>query len=60
MADQETLTPEQTIELLDNLDATDPEEAHAEADAIISSFVPPEVYAAYERVIERAGSWWFA
>ena len=31
--------------------------AHADADSILQAFVPPEVAAAYDRVIERSDFW---
>lgn len=38
----------------------DPEGMHVEADEIILGLVPPEVREAYERVVDRAGDWWYA
>ena len=45
---------------LDNIDATDPEGAHGEADDILLQCVDPRIRAAYVRVVDRAGAWWYA
>lgn len=42
---------------LDAIDASDPERAHAEADAVLLTAVHPDIRAAYERVVARA-AWW--
>lgn len=41
----------------DEIDTTDPERAHAQADELLLSCVSPEVRAAYRRVVDRA-PWW--
>lgn len=38
----------------------DIEGAHIDADFVLLEFVPEEVRAAYDRVVVRAGDWWFA
>lgn len=45
------------IELLDAIDAGDPERAHGEADLVLLAVVPLAVQRAYERVIDRS-PWW--
>ena len=42
---------------LDAIDASDPERAHAEADAVLLAAVPDLVRAHYEFVAKRA-NWW--
>lgn len=54
------MTPEEAIDLLDTLDAGDPEGAHSSADDILLSLVGPEVKAAYERVVQRCDWWAYA
>jgi hypothetical protein len=39
---------------------SDPEEAHGVADEILLKLAGPEVEAAYNRVAERVGAWWYA
>ena len=50
-------TTERIAAALDSIDASDPEPAHQEADALLIEAVPPAVRAAYERVKQRA-PWW--
>lgn len=47
----------QAIQALDELDITDPEHAHYEADEILLKVCGPEIRAAYESVVERC-AWW--
>lgn len=58
------LTKKQATEALDAIQPgtknVDPEIAHWEADKILLAVVTPEIREAYERVIERAGAWWYA
>ncbi len=54
------LTKKQAVEALDAISGVDPEEAHWKADEILLMVVTPEIREAYERVIERAGAWWYA
>lgn len=37
-----------------------PEDAHKEADRIVLDFAGPAVTAAYYRVVNRLGVWWYA
>lgn len=48
------------IEALDAIDGDDPEAAHAHADGLLLDAVTPAIRAAYDRVGDRAGSWWYA
>lgn len=48
---------EELNEALDNLDTSDPERAHGEADALILAALPASTRAAYERLAARA-PWW--
>lgn len=45
------------VEALDAISGTDPEKHHGEADDVLLEVVHPEVRAAYERLMDRAG-WW--
>ena len=47
----------EAVRALDELDVSDPEQAHLEADRVLLRRVHPEVAAAYERVTARA-RWW--
>jgi hypothetical protein len=60
MNEEKRISIAKAIEALDALDANDPEEAHGRADAILLSAVTPDLRAAYERVVDRAGEFWFA
>ena len=53
------LTPAQAVTLLDAIpgDNADPEAAHGEADDILLRVVPPDVAAAYRRLVKRS-RWW--
>lgn len=55
-----SLTPEEAIEALDAISGDDPEGAHIEADAVLLAAVDESVFAAYERLQERAAGWWYA
>ena len=54
------MSPEEAITALDALAGDDPEGAHYRADEIVRSLLPPEVDAAYERVIDRCDWWAYA
>lgn len=49
----------EAVAVLDRLTADDPEKDHSIADAVLLDAVPPEVAAAYRRLVDRAG-WWGA
>jgi hypothetical protein len=51
------MTVEEAVVALDELNASDAEGAHSEADDILLELVPPEVKAAYYRLVARA-PWW--
>lgn len=53
------LTVQEAIDQLDQLD-TDTEAAHAQADEILLGAVHPDVASAYDRLVDRQGSWWYA
>lgn len=54
-------TVQEVVEQLDAIEASDdPESAHFEADRVLRNLVGDRVNEAYERVIERAGAWWYA
>lgn len=53
-------TVEEAVAALDAIDGGEPEGAHGEADRILRAVVPPEVSAAYGRLVERAAGWWYA
>lgn len=48
------------VALLDAIDTSDPERAHAEADEILARNADPLVREAYVRVIDRTDGWWYA
>ena len=50
-------TTRRVVDLLDNLDVTDPEWAHGVADELLLDLVPDPVSEAVERVVRRA-DWW--
>jgi hypothetical protein len=59
------MTPTEAIKALDRLCPPtqryrDIEQAHIDADAVLLELVPPKVRDAYNRVVERAGDWWYA
>lgn len=49
--------PEFAAEQINNLDASDPEVAHANADDILLANVDPLIAAAYQRLAARC-KWW--
>lgn len=52
------MTTEEAVKALDAIDGNDdPEVAHVEADRVLYTIVPPEVQAAYDRVLNRT-RWW--
>ena len=52
------MNPATAVAKLDAIDGgRDPEGAHGEADKILLRMVPPEVAAAYRRLVDRA-RWW--
>lgn len=51
--------PGQAVKVLDELDASDPEAAHAKADQIVLATADAKVQAAYDRLVNRA-KWWAA
>lgn len=50
-------TTRRVVDLLDNLDVTDPEAAHDFVDELLLDLVPDPVSEAVERVVRRA-DWW--
>ena len=50
-------TTRRVVDLLDNLDVTDPEKAHGVVDELLLDLVPDPVSEAVERVVRRA-DWW--
>lgn len=48
------------VAVLDKIDVSDPESAHADADRILLSLVDPTVREAYKRLSERSPWWAFA
>lgn len=50
-------TTRRVVDLLDNLDVTDPEQAHGVVDELLLDLVPDPVSEAVERVVRRA-DWW--
>lgn len=50
-------TRAQAVEAIDNIDVSDPEAAHIEADAILLELAGPEVREAYDRLVKRS-RWW--
>jgi hypothetical protein len=51
------MTVEEAVAALDALNASDAEVAHSAVDDILLELVPPEVKAAYDRLVARA-PWW--
>lgn len=51
------ITPSEAASRIDALDADDPEAAHGMADDIVLAAAPPEVAAAYWRLVHRS-RWW--
>ncbi|MCM0622492.1 hypothetical protein [Nocardioides bruguierae] len=49
--------PDSAVARLDRIDGSDPDAAHGTADDVLLTEVPPDVAAAYQRVIDRC-SWW--
>jgi hypothetical protein len=59
------MTTEEAVAALDAIQPPeqrhrDAEGAHCDADEVLLQFVPPEVSAAYQRLVERVGAWWYA
>ena len=50
-------TTRRVVALLDSLDTSDPEQAHAVVDEILLDLVPDPISEAVERVVRRA-DWW--
>jgi hypothetical protein len=51
------MSPETAVATLDGMAGQDPEADHGDADQVLLAVVPPEVAAAYERLVDRA-AWW--
>lgn len=58
--DNTPMTVEMAVAALQAIGGGDPEGAHAEADLIVLRAVDPAVAEAYEKLVERAGAWWYA
>jgi hypothetical protein len=55
------MTTDEVIAALDALqDIDDPESQHGDADDLLLKYVPEPVRDAYNRVVKRTGSWWYA
>lgn len=54
------MTNDELVQALDAIDGRDPEDAHAAADGLLLQALPAEVREAYDRVVSRAGAWWYA
>jgi hypothetical protein len=53
------MSPEFIAELIDNIDAGDPERAHNIADDLLLDHAHPKVREAYMRLVKRS-RWWAA
>jgi hypothetical protein len=58
--EDEPTSPTRLAADLDSISAGDAESAHAVADALLLASCPPEVRAAYGRLVERCGWWAYA
>lgn len=57
MSEPGTINVAVAVGVLNNLVATDPESAHAEADSILLKCVDPAIRDAYQRLMARC-DWW--
>lgn len=51
---------EDTVRELDALPGDDPEQDHIAADQHLLNHAHPDVAAAYQRVKDRCGPWWYS